>query len=276
MAGEEISAAGVAGTEVRLRLFPLPTRPDIPIWVTTLGSPETYARAGAIGARILTNLIDQSVEDLAGRIRVDREAYRQAGHDPVRAGVTVLVHTFLGENREGRRRRPKSRSADTSVPQSICFKRTAESVGLHADFTRLSEEDRRVLFERAYERYVADRAIIGTPQFACRPIVDALAAAGVDEIACFIDFGLDRETVLSHLPHLVALRTASDPERRPAPAASADAPGADAAVPATAEQSAVGPGAVQPAGIGPLTTSARRSGSREISISSRSSAPWPG
>jgi natural product biosynthesis luciferase-like monooxygenase protein/amino acid adenylation domain-containing protein len=231
--GDEISAEGVAGADVRLRLFPLPTRPDIPIWVTTLGNPETYVRAGAIGARVLTNLINQSVEDLSGRVRMYREAYRQAGHDPARAGVTVLVHTFLGENREqamAQAREPLCRYLSSSID---LFQRSAESLGLHADFNRLTEDDRRILFERAYERYAADRALIGTPR-SCRPIVDALAAAGVDEIACFIDFGLDRETVLSHLPHLIALRIAAEQERLPDPAHAAAAP--VVAVPATEEQ----------------------------------------
>ena len=56
----------------------------------------------------------------------------------------------------------------------------------------------------AYERYVQTSALIGTPA-SCAPILDKLQAIGVDEIACFIDFGIAPEGVLQSLPYLQAL-----------------------------------------------------------------------
>jgi CheY-like chemotaxis protein len=40
----------------------------------------------------------------------------------------------------------------------------------------------------------------------CAKMVEAVAAIGVDEIACLIDFGLPSETIMNGLEHLDRLR----------------------------------------------------------------------
>jgi len=56
----------------------------------------------------------------------------------------------------------------------------------------------------AYERYVKDSALIGSAA-TCEPVLDGLRAAGVDEIACFVDFGIAADTVQGGLPALAAM-----------------------------------------------------------------------
>ncbi|MBD2502161.1 amino acid adenylation domain-containing protein [Anabaena azotica FACHB-119] len=80
-----------------------------------------------------------------------------------------------------------------------------KSQGLQIDFEQLSPEDQDFLLSSAYERYVQTSALIGTPA-SCAKVVDNLRAVGVDEIACFIDFGVDEGAVLENLPHLNALK----------------------------------------------------------------------
>lgn len=62
----------------------------------------------------------------------------------------------------------------------------------------MSAYDQTYFLDMAYERYVQSSALIGTPE-SCAPILDKLQAIGVDEIACFIDFGIAPEGVLQGL-----------------------------------------------------------------------------
>ncbi len=76
----------------------------------------------------------------------------------------------------------------------------------------LSEQDMDALLDHAFDRYYGTSALIGTPQ-RCLELVGKVQAAGVDEIACLIDFGIAPDEVLASLPHLKA-RDGSQPRRR--------------------------------------------------------------
>ncbi|MBV8591181.1 MAG: AMP-binding protein, partial [Acetobacteraceae bacterium] len=76
------------------------------------------------------------------------------------------------------------------------------------DFETLTDDDKDVLFERAYESYVKCTALVGTPD-SCLPVVRKLEAIGVDEIACLIDFGVEPAMVLDSLPVLTELKNRS-------------------------------------------------------------------
>jgi D-ribulokinase len=49
--------------------------------------PETWKMAGRIGANVLTHMLGQSLEDISERIRLYREARREAGHEGPGHGV---------------------------------------------------------------------------------------------------------------------------------------------------------------------------------------------
>jgi AMP-binding enzyme/Phosphopantetheine attachment site/AMP-binding enzyme C-terminal domain len=61
------------------------------------------------------------------------------------------------------------------------------------------------LLEFAFQRYYRESGLFGTPQ-RCLEMVGRVNAAGIDEIACLIDYGIATDTVLAHLPHLDELR----------------------------------------------------------------------
>src|SRR6185369_5579959 len=94
--GEALRVKDGAGTEVDLRIYPLPARRDLPIWITIVNNPETYRLAGTMGAGVLTNLMGQTVDGLAANLALYREALTEAGHPPDAGHVTLLLHTFLG------------------------------------------------------------------------------------------------------------------------------------------------------------------------------------
>ncbi len=78
-------------------------------------------------------------------------------------------------------------------------------------FKSLSGDEMDQLLEVAADRYLGTSGLFGTPEDAVA-IVEAVAEAGVDEIACLIDFGVSTDQVLSSLDLL--LETKSDVEQR--------------------------------------------------------------
>ena len=60
------------GQDVDVRILPRPVQPELPVWVTAAGAPDTFRKAGEIGAHLLTHLLGQSVEELAEKIAVYR------------------------------------------------------------------------------------------------------------------------------------------------------------------------------------------------------------
>jgi natural product biosynthesis luciferase-like monooxygenase protein len=201
---------------VGIRTLPRPIQPELPCWITSAGNVNTFAAAGRAGASILTHLLGQSVEELAGKIETYRQARREAGH--VGEGqVALMLHSFVGPDAEAIRaivREPLIaylRTATSLVKQYAwsfpAFKRRlgmAETVS-DIEFDSLSAEETEMLLEHAFDRYFESSGLFGTPE-QCVAMVDRLRAIGVDEIASLIDFGVEREQVLAHLPYLDRLR----------------------------------------------------------------------
>jgi natural product biosynthesis luciferase-like monooxygenase protein/FkbM family methyltransferase len=211
--GEAIRFPGGAG-EVEVRILPRPVQAELPFWLTAAGSPETFRLAGEMGANLLTHLLGQGMRELGERIALYRGAREQAGH--AGAGrVTLMLHTFLGEGAE--QVREIVRGPFTAYLASSFDLMKAMAPG--EDLADLTEADRQALLARAFDRYFETSGLFGTAQ-SCLRRLDELSAAGVDEIACLIDFGIAHDAVLASCERLDALRQASS--ARPAPAAGPD------------------------------------------------------
>lgn len=213
--GERIEATNPKGDKVLLGTFPHPVQPELPVWVTAAGSPDTFRQAGAIGANILTHMLGQSLADLENNIRAYREARLAAGHDPADGRVTVMVHTFVGEDTAQVRelvREPMQRylrSAGSLVGSYAdawaAFKRGAgHAVGASA-IGELGEQEQQDLYDFAFERYFQSSGLLGSVE-KCAGLVASLQRLGVDEIACLIDFGVAPQMVIEHLPYVCRLR----------------------------------------------------------------------
>jgi iturin family lipopeptide synthetase A len=204
--GEAFQATNGNGKEVSVKLFPQPMQPELPMWLTIVNNPEMFAKAGKLGAGILTNLMAQDVDSLAENLRIYHQALAADGHDPARGHVTLLMHTFVGNDLNPTiqlAKEPFKRYLTSSVG---LFQNLAKSQNVAVDFDVLTEDDKDLIFERAYESYVRSAALVGTPE-SCSRVVDDLKAIGVDEIACLVDFGVDAAAVLNSLPLLTELKT---------------------------------------------------------------------
>ena len=217
--GEAVTFDGPKGP-VSVRTLPRPVQPELPFFVTAAGNPETFALAGTMGASILTHLLGQSVEELESKIRVYREARKAAGH-PGEGHVALMLHSFVGDDADvvkARVREPMKaylRSSMELIKQHAwsfpAFKKAASAdISFSDNFSSLTNEDREALLDHSFERYYETSGLFGTPA-SCVAMVDRLKGVGVDEIACLVDFGIDSETVLSHLPHLTDLKARVTP-----------------------------------------------------------------
>lgn len=203
--GESIEVRDGAGSDINVKLFPMPMQSELSTWVTVVNNPDTYIKAGEIGAGVLTNLMGQTIDDLAKNIQLYRQTLSKNGYDPNSTKVTVLLHTFLGQDVNTAReiaRQPFYNYLRSTVG---LFQNLAKSQGLKVDFNNLADDDVDYILAKTYDRYVETSALIGTPE-SCLPVVEKLKAIGVDEIACFVDFGVEEDAVIESFSYLNSLK----------------------------------------------------------------------
>ncbi|MCY0989532.1 LLM class flavin-dependent oxidoreductase [Nannocystis sp. ILAH1] len=198
-----------------LELFPKPRQRELPIWLTTSGSAETYRSAARLGANVLTHMIMQDRTQLAEHIRLYRNERTQAGLPPAGGIVSLMLHTFIGHSDETVRRivRPSFREyLRSAVKLEVAAAQRAGTVsgGLRMAGDEIPPDLVEELLDMTFDRYYEQASCMGTIDTAARQ-VNALAAAGVDEIACLIDFGLTPSTVLEGLDSLRQLKERFDP-----------------------------------------------------------------
>ena len=201
---------------------PRPVSKELPIWVTTAGNPETWREAGRNGANVLTHLLGQSMDEVADKIVIYRQALRDAGYDPDAFTVTLMLHTCLAETKDAAReiaREPMKdylRSAAGLIKQyAWAFPAFKKPEGVKNAFELnlgdLSEDDLEGILDFAFERYFNDSGLFGTVDDALARVAQ-LKAIGVSEIACLIDYGIATDQVLDGLRPLAEVVTQSKPK----------------------------------------------------------------
>lgn len=213
--GEERAFPGHDGEPVTVRTLPRPVQADLPVWITAAGNPETFREAGERGYHVLTHLLGQRVEDLAEKVAVYREARRAAGHDPAAGRVTLMLHAFVGDCDDAVReavRAPMKAYLRSSIGliQAAAWAfptfraQTTDAQGRFS-VEGLSEEALEEVLDFSFERYFETSALFGSAS-TCRRQVERVRAAGVNEVACLVDFGVDADAVRAMLPALARLR----------------------------------------------------------------------
>lgn len=229
--GEAVTFPGTGGAQVSVVTQPRPVSPELPIWVTTAGNPETYRKAARQGANVLTHLLGQSISELGEKIAVYRQALVETGRNPADYTVTLMLHTLLGEDKEHVRelaRGPMTaylRSAVGLIKQyAWAFPAFKKPVGVSSanevDLQSLEPDDLDAIIEFAFLRYFDDSGLFGTVEDALAR-VEQVKAIGVDEIACLIDFGVPTRTAMA------ALQPLAEVVARTKPTATAPTPGSD-------------------------------------------------
>ncbi len=224
--GEALSMRAGAGADFEVKLHPMPVQPRLPVWFTCIHE-DSFARAGELGVGVLGYLMNQTVDELAAKIARYRAALQKVGHDPSKGQVTILVHTFVGDDLAATRERARGPLKDYLRSYLDNSQKKLESQNGPVD---VEAEDLDYLLEKSYQDYVGNKTLIGTPA-SCAAVADRLREIGVDEIGCFVDFGVDAGAVLNGLTALNALR------ERYAPAVTAMHPPVARTLPLTESQS---------------------------------------
>jgi natural product biosynthesis luciferase-like monooxygenase protein len=209
--GQAIAGRDGVGKEIELRIFPKPINPELPIWLTCSGGPEMFEKAGELGCHVLTALLTQSIEEVAPKIRLYRDSLVRHGHNATDGKVTMMMHTFVGEDADEVLRKVKAPLTKYLKSHMNLIETGAESLKLGVNISEHDDPEkyRDQMASYAFERYYRTSSLIGTPA-SCMKMIERLKAIGVDEVACLIDFGVEVDSVLESLEHLVVLKDLSN------------------------------------------------------------------
>ena len=207
--GEKVGFPTADGGTFELLSQPRPVSKELRLWVTTAGNPDTWREAGAIGANVLTHLLGQSIDEVAGKIKLYHQALRDAGHDPAQHTVTLMLHSYIARDREQARevaRGPMKdylRSAAALIKQYAwafpAFKKPQGiSNPMQIDLQTLTTDETEAILDFAFQRYFEDSGLFGTVEDAVLR-VEQLKRIGVGEVACLIDYGIAPEKVMEGL-----------------------------------------------------------------------------
>jgi natural product biosynthesis luciferase-like monooxygenase protein len=204
--GETITLKGGAGKAVEVRIYPTPIQPELPVWITAAGNPQTFAKAGEMGANVLTHMFNQSVDELAQKIRVYRDSRAQHGHNRDSGEVALMLHTYVDDHFDGVRDRIERSFCQYLKSASYLLDAIGSHRGKRVDLTTLAEGDIDDYVHFVFHRMLSERRVLfGTPE-TCLATITRLQAIGVGEIACQLDFGVEVDLALKSLPHLNRLR----------------------------------------------------------------------
>lgn len=182
------------------RIYPAPVQPEVPVWLTSAGSPESFRSAGQLGTGLLTHLLCQNLEELAKKITIYREA--STGREAPR--VALMLPTFLGQDREMVRETARVPFMRTSA--GLLLQAPGDVLpGVNPD--DLDPDDLEFLVQHAFDRYFETGGLFGKAEVAAR-LLDTVAEIGVDEVVCMIDFDVEASAVLASLGHLATLKEA--------------------------------------------------------------------
>lgn len=199
-AGESADLQDANGKTITIRTYPRPLQAQLPIWVTCQ-SARTFVEAGKLGANVLTSLLSGTLDDVATHIKLYRQSLAAQGYDPETRKVAIMLHTFIGED---------FATVKEQVRQPFCvylkahlglLESLARGLNLNVRLETFSDDDINSLLKFAYDGYLRGRTLIGSPA-TCQPMIERLVEAGVDEIACLVDFGMDFDAVMASLSHL--------------------------------------------------------------------------
>lgn len=207
--GEEVAFPRRDGTMHPVVTQPRPVSKELPVWVTTAGNPETWRDAGRLGANVLTHLLGQSVAEVGEKVKIYRAALAEAGHDPAKFTVTLMLHTYIAADRETAReiaREPMKdylRSAAALIKQyAWAFPAFKKPQGLsnpmEIDLAGLDKEEMEAILDFAFQRYFEDSGLFGTVED-CVARVEELKTIDIDEVACLIDYGISSAEVMAGL-----------------------------------------------------------------------------
>jgi natural product biosynthesis luciferase-like monooxygenase protein len=203
--GEKVLLPNGTGVMTEVAILPTPIQNELPIWLTGQ-SDDTFFNAGKLGLNVLTAnfALGHSLKEFCRKVGIYRDAvcsyHGRPGH------VTLMVHAFVAGNREGIRSIAHPAMTDY-LKINLDMQRDQFAGGDHNyAIGRLTQrEEDKLIRNQVHNDLCSPLSLIGMTDD-CRQRATCLRAAGADEIACLIDFGIDHENImggLGRLSHLI-------------------------------------------------------------------------
>lgn len=202
--GGSVKRKNGLGKEVEIQIFPEPFKKDLTIWITAAGNPATFIEAGEKGTNVLTHLLGQDIQQLAEKIQLYRDARERNGHGRDAGRVAIMLHTYVGQSHNEVMKVVEKPFIEYLRSATNLSKFLYEEAGFNpAD---IPEKAKELMLRHSFERYSTEAALVGTVE-SCAELVADLREIGIDEIACLVDFGVERNKVFEALPYLCKLKS---------------------------------------------------------------------
>lgn len=203
--GEPIERLSGNGKKTAIKIYPSTIQKEVPFYITVSGNPEGFKNAGKLGLNILTSVLDQTLEELSEKINLYRQARRENGFDPKTGKVTLMLHTFIGSDDKIIKEEAREPYCNFLKRNKKLFEGMAYNRESNFSLDSLSEEDLDEFLDFLYERFANSKGLIGSKE-SCMAMVRNTEEAGVDEIACLLDFGPPSNRILENLKYINELK----------------------------------------------------------------------
>lgn len=182
-------------------VYPRPMQNPLPVWLGTGGTPESFARAGALGLPLMVAIIGGETRRFRPLVDLYREAGQRAGHVPETLQVGVHALGYVADTTE--------QAVEEFFP------------GYAQAFTKVGKERgwppvTRAHFDALIGRHGA--LLVGDPEAVAEKILEHRAAlGGISRISFQMDVAALPHTKLMHAIELIgtgvapALRAAANP-----------------------------------------------------------------
>lgn len=203
--GHPVTRLDAYGQPHEILTYPRPVQPELPVWLTTSQREEAWEFAGSQGFNVLSALINFGPKDLEKRIGIYRRARQMAGLDPTSGVVSLMLHTYVDADAD--QAVETVRPALTEYLQSFVSQHQSANQADSSDKVKTLQSlgsESADFIDMVFTRYVDTSSLIGDVAQA-RKTLERFRVMGVDEVACLVDFGLDKRTVLDSLSRLSQL-----------------------------------------------------------------------
>ena len=208
--GEKISLANGAGVQTEVNILPAPIQAELPIWLTGQ-SDDTFLNAGRLGFNVLTAnfSLHHDLKEFVRKAKIYRDAIQT--HHGRRGHITLMAHTFVGENADAIRAIAQPAMAEYLKANVEMQKdhstgsRDQKTSWVKPELSRLSEKETEIMIKfQVGNDLRSPLSFIGTIEH-CAQQAERLSENGVDEIACLIDFGIGFNDVMASVRRLSGL-----------------------------------------------------------------------
>ncbi|TIP98623.1 MAG: LLM class flavin-dependent oxidoreductase, partial [Mesorhizobium sp.] len=160
-------------------VYPRAFQDRLPIWIAIGGTPQSAARAGALGLPLALAIIGGEPARFAPLFDIYREAAKRAGNDPADLATSLNVHGYIAETTD-------QAANDFYGPQAEVMNRIGRERGWgqtsRAHFDQ-SRGPNGALFvgnpEQVAEKIIAQHSIFGNDRFLLQMAIGTMAHATI-------------------------------------------------------------------------------------------------